>query len=899
MDQEEKICPVREYAERVLSGDIPAGEPVRLACKRHLDNLRDSELKVTTFEYYFDDLAAQHAIGFFDYLKHSKGKWARQSFRLELWQKFVIGSIFGWLHKKTQLRRFRTAYEEIPRKNGKALALDTPIPTTDGWKLMGEIKEGDMVFDENGNPCEVVFAMDVQYGRPCYKVTFSDGTSLIADAEHEWLTTSRRPWMKTAIRTTKEIAECVDYGRKDGGFEANHSILVGGPLNLPEVKLPIHPYVLGAWLGDGLTASPRIVCSYDDHEIIERIRDLGYEIIENKTKNKNTGLYRFASSQTLRSAGVMGNKHIPRDYLRSSVEQRLELLRGLMDTDGYVSKAGQCEYTTTSSRLCSDVIELIRSLGFKATLKTDVARLYGKECGLKYRIQFWAYADTPVFYLARKRKRQKPKANKPTRAGTLKIVSVEPVNSVPVRCIQVDSESHLFRAGIGFVSTHNSTKVSGVGLYLSVADEEYGAEVYAAATKKDQAKITFDEAARMVKASPDLLQHFRVYKNNLHVIDTGSKFEPLGADSNSLDGLNVHGGLIDEYHAHKTSAMYDVIESGTSAREQPLIYVITTAGVNQNGPCYQLREYALKVLKGIESDETFFAYIATIDDDDDPFDPASWAKANPNLGVSKSLDYMIKQANKAKHMPSAYVNFLIKDLNRWVNAAVKWIPLHKWDATAGKIDLEALRGRKCYGGLDLSTKIDITAFALVFPPEDRDGEYIILVFFWLPEDEMQEREERDGVPYRKWIEDGLIFPTPGNVIDYQFIRKTINDLGKIYDIQEIGFDPWKATQTALELTDDGFTMVEIPQNLKNLSNPTMEFEKLVVSQRLIHGGNPVMRWMVDNTVIRMDENENIAPAKKKSTGRIDGVSAVLNALSRALIQKDNTSVLEKRGLRKL
>ncbi|MEB4781415.1 terminase large subunit [Paenibacillus jamilae] len=563
MDQENKYCPVLEYAERVLSGDIPAGEPVRLACQRHLDNLRDSQLNVTTFEYYFDDLASQHAIDFFGYLRHSKGKWARQSFELQPWQKFIVGSIFGWLHKTTQLRRFRTAYEEIPRKNGK------------------------------------------------------------------------------------------------------------------------------------------------------------------------------------------------------------------------------------------------------------------------------------------------------------------------------------------------STKVSGIGLYLTLADEEYGAEVYAAATKRDQAKITFDEASRMVKASPDLLQHFRVYKNNLHVIETGSKFEPLGADSDSQDGLNVHGGLIDEYHAHKTSAMYDVIESGTSAREQPLIYVITTAGINQNGPCYQLRDYAIKVLKGIQPDETFFAYIATIDDDDDPFDPEVWMKANPNLGISKSLDYMVKQANKAKQMATAYVNFLIKDLNRWTNAAVKWIPLSKWDASAGSIDLEELKGRKCYGGLDLSTKLDITAFALIFPPDTPDGEYIILVYFWIPEEAVQEKEDKDKALYTHWVKQGLVYTTPGNVIDYQFIRKTINDLGKLYKIEQIAYDPWKATQTALELTDDGFTMVELSQTLKNLSEATQEFEKLVVSKRLIHGGNEVMRWMVDNTVVRMDENENVAPAKKKSTGRIDGVAAAINALARAIVKEDNTSIYEKRGPRDL
>ncbi|QJC52794.1 terminase large subunit [Paenibacillus albicereus] len=565
MAQENATCPVLEYAQKVLSGEIIAGELVKLACQRHLDNLRDSQLNVTTFEYYFDDLAAAHAIDFYRYLKHSKGKWARQSFQLELWQKFIVGSLFGWLERDTQLRRFRVAYDEIARKNGK------------------------------------------------------------------------------------------------------------------------------------------------------------------------------------------------------------------------------------------------------------------------------------------------------------------------------------------------STLAAGVGNYLTIADGEYGAEVYSAATKLDQAKLTFDEASRMVKASPDLLQHVRVYRKNMSVAETGAKFEPLGADSNSLDGLNVHGAVIDEYHAHKSSALYDVIESGTSAREQPLIFVITTAGFNIQGPCHQLREYAVKVLKGIQSDETFFAYIAAIDEDDDPFDESCWPKANPNLGVSKGMDYMRRQANKAKQLASAYVNFLIKDLNRWVNAVVKWMPLQRWDAAAGVIDKERLLGRKCIGGLDLSTKTDISAFALLFPPEEESGVYEVLLFFWMPEEtDFKEREERDGVPYRKWIKDGLIMTTPGNIIDYRFIKKTVLDLAKLYDVQEIAFDPWNATQIALELADEGLEMVELSQNLRNLSAATKELEALVIAKRFFHGGNEVLRWMADNVVIRMDANENIAPDKKKSSNRIDGIAAIIDALARALVFREKRkSAYEKRGLRKL
>jgi phage terminase large subunit-like protein len=224
------------------------------------------------------------------------------------------------------------------------------------------------------------------------------------------------------------------------------------------------------------------------------------------------------------------------------------------------------------------------------------------------------------------------------------------------------------------------------------------------------------------------------------------------------------------------------------------------------------------------------------------------------------------------------------------------MPLPKWDASAGSIDLEKLRGRKCYAGLDLSSKTDITAFVLVFPPEEPGEPYIIIPFFWIPQDELQEKEERDGVPYRKWVREGYVMTTPGNIIDYRFIRKTINELRELYEIEEIGFDTWNATQFSLELDEDGHTMVPIIQGFKSLSEPMKEFEAQVLAGKLWHGGNPVLRWMVDNVVVRMDPNGNIAPDKKKSTAKIDGIAATLNAMARVIVHQDGSSVYEERGV---
>lgn len=454
-----------------------------------------------------------------------------------------------------------------------------------------------------------------------------------------------------------------------------------------------------------------------------------------------------------------------------------------------------------------------------------------------------------------------------------------------------------FRVAYKEVARKNgkSTEASGVGLYLLDADGEPGAECYTAATKRDQARITHSEATRMVKSSPFLRRRLHTYKDNISCLETNSKFEPLGRDSDSMDGLHVHGAIIDEIHAHKTRDVWDVIETATGARRQPLIYGITTAGFDRHSLCYQLHEYLQRVLEGVVEDDAFFGVIYTLDEGDDWEDESCWVKANPNLGVSVKLEDLRAKAARAREMPSALNAFLRLHLNVWTQAETRWMPADKWRACGGEVDPEKLRGRVCYGGLDLSRTTDITAFVLVFPPEAEGEPYRVLPRFWVPDEAIHLRSRRDRVPYESWLRAGLIEATPGPSIDYAHVIAQIEQDARDYALELVAFDRWGAAQISQQLDDIGIELVEFGQGYASMSAPMKELERLVLRRELAHGGNPVLAWMADNLVARSDPAGNLKPDKDKSIDRIDGMVALLMGLDLAVRMDGGHSVYEERG----
>lgn len=433
------------------------------------------------------------------------------------------------------------------------------------------------------------------------------------------------------------------------------------------------------------------------------------------------------------------------------------------------------------------------------------------------------------------------------------------------------------------------------GAYLFSMDGEAGAEVYAVATTRNQAmtvfKPAFDNIRRWAKRSPGVARSFKIYAGLNHEkveLDDNSVFMPLPANAENLDGLNPSAILFDELHAQKHRDVWDVMESALGARSQPLLSAITTAGFILDGICTELRDYLISVLEGRRKDDSFFGYAYTLDEGDDPFDESNWPKANPGLGLSKTVEYMRAQARKAAALPGARVNFFTKDLNIWCNSADGWFDMAAWDAGKRKFDPAVLKGRRCYGGLDLASTRDLTAFTLVFPPDEEGEDWYVLVWFWCPQDKVTTQSADDAAPYEAWVRAGWLTATEGNVTDYGPVRDKILQAMREFEIVEIGFDRWNALQLANELMAQGVPLVEVPQNTGGMYPGSKLLEELVYGKRLQHGGNPVLRWCASNTALLFDTNGNYRPDKKKSNanGRIDGVVATVMALSRVAAAND-------------
>jgi len=433
-----------------------------------------------------------------------------------------------------------------------------------------------------------------------------------------------------------------------------------------------------------------------------------------------------------------------------------------------------------------------------------------------------------------------------------------------------------------------STLAAGLLLFCLTADAEPGAQVYSAATTGDQAKLVFDDARNMALREPEFRQRFGVTVgvHDITVPETASSAKPLNAEGSTLDGLNIHAAIVDELHAHKTRAVYDVLDTATGARSQPLIIMITTAGSDRAGVCYEQRDYTVKVLERTVDDETWFGIIFTLDEGDAWHDPAVWRKANPNYGVSVLEDDMQAACRKALAMPSAQANFLTKRLNVWVNADSAWMDMQAWDRCANRaLTIDQVKHLPCWIGLDLASKVDVAAKVYVFRDIEADRYYLI-PRFWLPERAV---EQGRNSQYDGWKRAGHLQVTDGEVIDFDEIEESIagdaggfpGDMQTLQDVRELPFDPWQATQMAGHLLEQGVPMVEYRQTVQNMSEPMKELEALVLQGKLEHDGNPVMTWMISNVVCHCDVKDNIYPRKERAENKIDGPVAAIMALGRA------------------
>lgn len=443
-----------------------------------------------------------------------------------------------------------------------------------------------------------------------------------------------------------------------------------------------------------------------------------------------------------------------------------------------------------------------------------------------------------------------------------------------------------------------STFAAGLALFMLLLDGERSAKVYSAAADKPQAAIVFETAEKMALASPQLKSLVKPYRNKtMEYPAMGSKYIVLSSDAYTKHGLNPSGIVFDELHTQPNRELFDVLQTAMGKRAQPLMIMITTAGYDQNSICYEEWDYAKRVADGVIDDPTYYARIWAADPADDWTSPAIWRKANPNYGVSVREDFLRRECDRALASPAYQNTFRRLYLNQWTQQETRWIDMAAWDGCGGGA-LPDLAGRPCWAGLDLASTTDIAALVLAFPPQEEGEPVWLLPFFWIPAENMVERERRDRVPYSTWVRQGLVTATPGNVIDYGYIRNQINELAALYDVREVAYDPWNATQLSIELMGDGINMVEMRQGFASLSGPSKELLRLVLSKGVAHGGNAVLRWMADNTAARQDPAGNVKPDKAKSTGRIDGIVASVMAIGRAAAADPTggKSVYEDRGV---
>ncbi|HEM3869238.1 TPA: terminase large subunit [Streptococcus suis] len=445
-----------------------------------------------------------------------------------------------------------------------------------------------------------------------------------------------------------------------------------------------------------------------------------------------------------------------------------------------------------------------------------------------------------------------------------------------------------------------SELAAAIALYLLYADNEASAEVYGAACDRNQASIVFDVAKQMVQMSRPLEKRSKIMGATKRIVNYSNAgfYQVLSAETGTKHGLNVSGLVFDEIHAQPNRHLYDVLTKGSGdAREQPLFFIITTAGTDRNSICYELHTKALDILNGRKKDTTFYPVVYGLSDEDDWNDEANWRRANPSLGHTIGIDRVREAYQQALDNPAEENVFKQLRLNMWTSSSVAWIPEHVYAKGNDPIQYDSLKGRSCYAGLDLSSTSDITAFVLVFPPRFEEEDYIVLPFFWLPEDTLELRCRRDHVLYDVWERQGYIKTTEGNVVHYGFIEKFIESLSEIYHIKEIAYDRWNATQMVQNLEGMGLTMVPFGQGYKDMSPPSKELYKLMMEGKIQHGGHPVLKWMGQNVVMRQDPAGNIKPDKEKSVEKIDGIVALIMGLDRCIRhQTDEGSVYDERGI---
>jgi phage terminase large subunit-like protein len=850
--------------------------------------------------------------------KQSVGGNAGQLMQLRQWQKDLISCVYA--RRPDGRLRHREALIGVPRKNGKLLDVNTPILTADGWRTMGTVREGDYVHAPDGSLTKVSWVSMPEI-KEAFAVRFKDGSELIAGSEHEWLVNDRmrepsrdngyipegwkdRPLLECSVCggpvrgnsklgickrkpackklnekarnrlyhkqnpslgscsrvvTTAELARTLHCGSRN---DRRYTVTVPQPLARATADLPLSPWVLGVWLGDGSTGTGQVTNM--DQEVLEGLAKAGYPpgLPQRKPDSQALQITFKGLRADLRQAGVLNRKHIPEKFLLSSPDQRLDLLRGLMDTDGSVYCTGQyaapeCEFSNTNKNLADGVLFLVRSLGWKASIYEGRAMLNGKDCGPKWRVLFAADRQCSPFKLSCKTQRLKENVGK--RSLTNAVTAVESAGKRSLCCIAVEHPSHCYLAGRGLTPTHNSALGSAMGLHGLVMGSP-GSEVYSLAATREQARIVFGVAKRIVELEPQLDARqggiIKIYRDVLEYTDRASIYKVMSAEAYSLEGYSPTTVVFDEVHAQPNDELYNVMRLAQGARVDSILLGITTAGVRtdttgQDSIAFRLYQQGVRIAKGEDENDAFFMAWFGAPPEADHKDPAVWAAANPGYGdIVDAEDFA--SAVKAVHENS----FRQKRLNTFTSAVKAWLPQGAWDVC--RTDRDFTPGaRGVVLGFDGSQNGDSTA--LVAVTVSTDPQIIVLGLWEKPRDANSEwRVPRGEVKDR--------------------IRQACHE----YHVREVACDEFIWQDSLEELEAEGIPIVVFPQTLTRMAPATTRFYQMVSQKTISHDGNPSLARHLENAQLKTDSRgSRLIKDTKGSPRKIDLAVAAVMAVERA------------------
>lgn len=717
-------------------------------------------------------------------------------------------------------------------------------------------------------------------------------------------------------RTTKQIFETLHRGDK----ACNHSIDMPKAINCEDKKLLIDPYVLGAWLGDGYSASPRIILHKDDIEIIKQFKKANYtckqSVIAKQEARESVRMFHIKENtesikrknsnnffDNLKDLDLINNKHIPAAYLRASTKQRLSLLQGLMDTDGTINKNGRCiSFSTTKETLRDGVSELLWSLGIKhSIIKRKLSKENAKHKDA-YILQFFTFRNIPVFRLKRKLNRMRLESNNimASRSKSIHILDVKRCEPVPMRCISVDSPSKQYLCGRTFIPTHNTTLFSIIGLYMLLADNEPASEVYCCANTKDQAAILWNIAADIAEGSPKIEKYVKILRSTkVILLNQKSWFKAWSSDEGGKDGFDIHCALVDELHEWKGAGreFWQKIRYGGKARKQPLCPIVaTTAGSDRFSLCYEQHKYAKKIEEGTILDPTFLSLIYGIEQSVIEEDPEFWKKekywkqANPSYEIILSKEDFEMDVLEVENDPTALSQFLRYRLGVWTESKSPWVLKSVWDKNFTEVFTEQeLEGQVCFGGMDLSSVEDFTSIVYVFPfwvEEKGYFRYRVLTRIFAPCYSISERVKKLNVPFDHWVNERWITETEGDTIDQEVIYHQILKDSEKFKIKELAYDrnsaAWIVNEVQKQIPE--IELFPVHGSFSGMSTATKALTAAIKQGKLEHNNHIPLAWEAMNAVPEVDlGTDGFRLSKKKSEDKIDTIIALVLAFGQANI----------------